>query len=387
MSQEGHYHHASQSVHLITGATSLLGAEFVHAVLTFNNSTRCALLIRAKKQTIAEIRANDLLHYLFGRGEQFQLMRRRVDVYCGDVTKKHFGLSDFDWSRLLDTTRYIFHAAANSNLAASEDTLKRVNVLGTVSVLNFALQCKNLTRLMHVSSAYVSGTKTGQLSPDELDMKQPVSDNFQLSKRIAEKLVRKYLNKLPIVIVRPSTLVGHSQLGRTSTYKAFYYPTRMLFVGHRIFFPASRDGKVEAIPADWAANMTLKILYRRGINGRCLHLTMGDRAYTMDQIKRIILKSFDKQGAEYKSVKIVPRLPYKLFIAPLISILHPDGRKLNKDFKLLANYTCLDRVFDNSDTFRATGVDRNTLPGLEGYYSKLYKYATENRWRSTLRPD
>lgn len=369
-------------VHFITGATGLYGAEYLHAVLSSDTKSQCALLIHANSRSVAEIRVNELMHYLFENGELHDQMRQRIEVYYGDISEKHFGLAENEWLSLAEKTRFIFHAAANSKLSDSKHALNAVNVMGTVSVLNFAKRCKHLVRMMHVSSAYVSGTKTGVISPDELDLKQPTSDDFQLSKRVAEVLVREHWHKLPIVIVRPSTLVGHSVLGRTNTYKAFYYPTRMLIMGHRVFFPASRFGKVEAIPVDWAARIALKLMHARGVNGRCFHLSMGERAYTMSQIERIITKSIDKHGIEYKQAKIIPRLGYKIFIAPLVSILYPQGRSLNRDFNLLSNYSCIDRIFDNKATFRATSEDRHNLPGLEGYFDKLLSYAMKNRWHN-----
>lgn len=385
MSQDGNAIE-KDSLHFITGATSLFGSEYLSAVLAADNRCRCALLIRAKSQSTAEIKANNLMHYLYGGGALYERMRQRIDVYRGDISEKHFGLDLNVWLELSQSINYIFHGASNSNISDSDDNLYSVNVMGTVSVLNFALKCNQLRRMLHISTAYVSGNKSGQISPDELDMKRQVNDYYQLSKRVAEKLVREQFEKLPIVILRPSTIVGHSISGRTISYKAFYYLTRMLITGHRITYPCSKNGKVEAIPADWAANIAIRLLNKKGIEGRSFHLTMGDRAYTAQQVKRIILSSLDKQGAQYKPLRLIPRLPYEIFVAPLISILHPEGRSLNRNFRLLSNYTCINRNFENADTFRAAGEDKNSLPGLEGYYDRLCRYAMTNKWRQPKAP-
>lgn len=390
MSQDGITQTAAppeKTLHFITGATGLFGSEYIYTVLTSSSKTRCAVLIPTKKQRSADVRVNDLAHYLFGSGETYQHMRQRIDAYAGDVRQKKFGLDDAQWAKLTSETNYIFHAAANSKLSDTEDQLNAVNVMGTVTVINFAKRCRALLRFMHVSSAYVSGTETGRIMPDQLNMSSLVSDAYQMSKRIGEQLVRKHCDTLPVVIVRPGTLVGHSSIGRTSSYKAFYYPTRMLVFGHSIIFPYSRSGKIEAIPADWAAKIAFKLMLKQGIESRCFHLTMGERAYTMDQIKRIIFKSLINQGESVRKVRLLPRTFYRFFVAPLISIIYPNGRSVNRDFKLLSNYTCVDRIYDNRDTFRATGEDHNQLPGLEGYYDRLYSYATKNRWKTPKAPD
>ena len=394
MGQEGthndrKYHSASlpaDGLHFITGATSLLGSEYLYSLLSESPNARCALLIHAKKHRSAEIKLNDLLHHLFGDGNEFQTMRKRIDVYAGDIRAKRFGLNDTEWTKLCRSVNYIFHAAANTNLSDSEENLNAVNVTGTVSVVHLAKQCPNLVRMLHVSTAYVSGTKTGLITPDELDMEYPASDDYQRSKRVAEKLVRKHSVSLPVVILRPSTLVGHSKLGRTHSYKAFYFPTRMLLAGQRVIYPASKQGKIEVVPADWAANVALKLLRKPGIEGRCFHLSLGDRAYSIDQVKRIIHKSLSKQEAGNIRLVTVPRALYSFLVAPLIAILYPNGRSINRNFRLLSHYTCIDRIYENQDTFRASAGDRHQLPGLESYYDVLCDYAQKNHWQRSRAP-
>jgi|GEM_PF-2556422 len=368
-------------VHFITGATSLLGSEYLFNVLASDDDTRCSVLIHAKGQRSAEKRLTALLDYLYGRGDMHLHMRQRIEVYGGDIRKKDFGLNQKQLKALESSVNYIFHAASNSNLTDSKSSLNQSNITGTVSVINFAKNCHNLMRLMHVSSAYVSGSKTGKLTPDTLDMDEPTCDHFQLTKRVSEKFVREQYSKLPIVIIRPSTIVGHSVNGRANSFRAFYYPTRQALLGRRVFFPASDDGRAEAVPSDWAADMALKLMLKKGINGRSFHITVGERAYTMEQIKRIIEKNLNQQGVQYRKAKLVSEPAFKYLIGPTLSLFHKHGRKMNHDFVMLSRYSCINRIFDNSDTFKTLGEDRHTLPDLDGYYKNIIRYAIEHDWR------
>jgi len=241
-------------VHFITGATSLLGSEYLFNVLASDDDTRCSVLIHAKGQRSAEKRLTALLDYLYGRGDMHLHMRQRIDVYGGDIRKKDFGLSQEQLKVLESSVNYIFHAASNSNLTDSKSSLNQSNITGTVSVINFAKNCQNLMRLMHVSSAYVSGSKTG---------------------------------------------------------------------------------------------------------------------------KRIIEKNLNQQGVQYRKAKLVSEPAFKYLIGPTLSLFHKHGRKMNRDFVMLSRYSCINRIFDNSDTFKTLGEDRHTLPDLDGYYKNIIRYAIE----------
>ena len=95
----------------------------------------------------------------------------RVLAVAGDVRAPGLGLEPADWQRLTLRVTHIVHAAADLRVAAPQAELRRTNVTGVAHVLELAAAAHHdhgLTRLTHVSTAYVAGLRPGEVAEDDL---------------------------------------------------------------------------------------------------------------------------------------------------------------------------------------------------------------------------
>ncbi|MFC1768220.1 SDR family oxidoreductase [Nanoarchaeota archaeon] len=156
--------------------------------------------------------------------------RDRVHFVRGDITEKHLGMSDSDWSRLTSSgeegIHYYVHCAASTNY---EDQVEgqnfRLNVQGAIRAVEFARNCENLQRFVHISTAYVEGKPEISSSDEEPKpaeelaplengewLKYSFRNMYEETKYGAELVVASNRD-LPFVIVRPTIVVGDSNDG------------------------------------------------------------------------------------------------------------------------------------------------------------------------------
>jgi nucleoside-diphosphate-sugar epimerase len=100
------------------------------------------------------------------------------------------------------------------------DAVRQANLAGTRTVLDFAGR-KGAT-LYYLSTAYVSGTRTGTIAEQELDEGQDFRNAYEESKARSEKLVRDWMRSHPGIVFRPSIVVGDAQTGVSLSFQGLY---------------------------------------------------------------------------------------------------------------------------------------------------------------------
>src|SRR5438309_597100 len=70
-----------------------------------------------------------------------------------------------------------------------------------------------LLALVHKSTAPVSGDRRGMVLESELDRGQRARNVVEATKLRAEKIVRNAAREVPVIVVRPTTVIGDSQTG------------------------------------------------------------------------------------------------------------------------------------------------------------------------------
>lgn len=139
------------------------------------------------------------------------------------------GLTGDSLQRLTDTVNVVFHCAATLRLEANLKDAIEMNLTGTKRVIVFCQKVKNLSAVVHLSTAFCYCDQEVLLEkvydcphePNDLircaewmDIKtidkitpnllQPHPNTYTYSKRLAEILVEKQHPALPICIARPS---------------------------------------------------------------------------------------------------------------------------------------------------------------------------------------
>jgi thioester reductase-like protein len=275
---------------LITGATGFLGAELVRSLLEADPSLELTALIRARDPAELDQRLAKITGPL---GEQ---LMRRLTAVAGDVTRPRFGLAEVEYERLLERLDRVVHVAATTRFDDSLDEARRINVGGTEGALAV---CRALTvrgrsgRLDYVGTAYVAGDRTDVAGEEELDVGQGFRNTYERSKLEAEVRVREARAELPVVIHRPSIIVGNSRTGQTSSYKTIYWPMKVLvgFYGlwesvlpRLIRLPVRPSCVLDLVPVDWVADGIARLAAGSDCVGKTLHLAAGPDAPTIEEL-------------------------------------------------------------------------------------------------------
>ena len=177
---------------LVTGASGFVGSAIAGTCRNAGHPVR--ILVRASSP-----RAN---------------IDPRDDVVVGDI------LDPVSVAAAMDGARYLVHAAADYRLwAPSPDEILRANVEGTRIVMEAALRA-GLERVVHTSSVATFDLRPGGLA-DETRRLPPEAaiGAYKRSKVLAEALVAEMVarNRLPAVIVNPSTPIGPRDVRPTPT--------------------------------------------------------------------------------------------------------------------------------------------------------------------------
>ena len=210
--------------------------------------------------------------------------------------------------------------------------------------------------LVHVSTAYVCGRRSGTIAENELDTGQEFSNGYERSKCRAEQLV----NQAPVgsVILRPAIVAGEAATGAIRDYKNLYTLVKLIVEGKLRRLPGRYDATLSLVPVDYVADAVVAAteLVHAGdasILGRTFHL-QGANTLSLREVSDVL--------AEYPSFEVGTFVPPTAFS---VEDLDPIERDYYE--RIGAQYTCyFDRIrtFDDTNTRTllglvppATGVD------------------------------
>jgi nucleoside-diphosphate-sugar epimerase len=148
----------------------------------------------------------------------------------------------------------------------------------------------SLRRLVHVSTAYVSGRHAGEFSEEDLDVGQEFRNTYERSKHEAERLLRGAASsrdgeggELPLAVARPSIVVGHSASGWTSAFNVLYWPMRAFERGLLKEVPAREESIVDFVPIDYVTDGMLALLDDETARGT-YNLVAGEQALSAGEL-------------------------------------------------------------------------------------------------------
>jgi nucleoside-diphosphate-sugar epimerase len=199
--------------------------------------------------------------------------RGRVRIWSGDVSSMDLGLSGAEFRELCGRVQVIHHCAAVTYTGAALALAESVNVTGSYEILELARHAPNLERLVHWSTASACGARDGVVYEDEL---LPPRATALIETRFrAERAMRAARNQLPVVILRPSMLVGDSQTGRLERIEGAHLLISGLLAAPRdvpIPRPASADALLHVVPIDYVVAAGLLLSGSAQAVGQCFHI-------------------------------------------------------------------------------------------------------------------
>ncbi|XP_047983493.1 fatty acyl-CoA reductase 3-like [Salvia hispanica] len=161
---------------LITGSTGFLAKIFLEKILRLQpNVKKLYLLMRAspkisvQQRLEEEVVGTELFRVLRKeRGGDFESMiSSKVVAISGDVGYENLGIVDVQLrEQMWREIDVIVNSAATTKFDERYDIAYGINSLGAMHVQDFGTKCSKLEMLLHVSTAYVHGTKVG-LMPEK----------------------------------------------------------------------------------------------------------------------------------------------------------------------------------------------------------------------------
>jgi thioester reductase-like protein len=237
---------------LMTGFPGFIGRRLIERLLDADPGLEVVCLVEPR----FEFRAREEARRLATNGDPAP----RVTIVTGDITRPDLGLDAGTRADLATRLTDVFHLAAVYDLAVPEPLARRVNVWGTRHVVELCLELPKLERLVHFSTCYVSGTRTGTIYEDELDAGQRFKNHYESTKHDAEYLVRQAQRRIPATIIRPSIVVGDSRTGETQKFDGPYFGMILIDKLARLHVPLPYLGEsaaeVNLVPIDFVVDAT-----------------------------------------------------------------------------------------------------------------------------------
>lgn len=257
---------------LLTGANGFLGTQ---VALRLIKKTDCNIVALVRGENSAKAKQK-LSRAWWDWPELAKVIGNRVKVQRGDISSPNLGLEKEEYNALVKNVNYIIHTAADMRLAGPIAELRKTNVQGTANILEFAKAVHKdhgLTRLSHVSTAYVAGARKGEVPEDSLSDEYGFSSPYELSKYEGEILVSAAKSQLPISVFRPGMVVGDSKTGQIKTFNTLYFPLRLYFKNQLRVLPVRSSLRVNLIPVDYVADCVVKLTFEPKAKGLNFHLT------------------------------------------------------------------------------------------------------------------
>jgi nucleoside-diphosphate-sugar epimerase len=253
----------------LTGVTGFVGGAAACRLLADDSVERVLCLVRAESAQAASRRATGSLACFATPGE-LRAWSGRLETIAGDLTDEA-SLSD----RRLDTATHVVHLAANTS-TRSVRSVRLTNIDGALAFARRMRRAPRLERYVHVSTAYCCGVTDSRVVAEEAaDPARTHLYEYTRSKAECEQLLDRTCAGLPLVIARPSVVVGHSRLGCAPSPSLFWYFRALALLGMGPLWP---ERAKDVVPVDYVAEALRFLLFAPSLRERTYHVSAGDRA-------------------------------------------------------------------------------------------------------------
>ncbi len=357
----------------LTGSTGYIGS-YVAAGLLEGYGDRLNLLVRARDQREAEERMWRALQ-LHMDFPHFQVyLGSRIHAFCGDLTKRQFGLDDEAYRSLVESTDSVIHCAATLN-RKSEKSCLNVNLRGTLEVVQLARRAHDdhaLRRFSQVSTVAVAGMRSNEVVTEDaaIDWERSDYDPYARTKKFCEHMARELLADVPRTVFRPSIVLGDSRRAETTQFdmvRAFAF-----LAGLRVL-PFRPKDRLDIVPADYVGEAIVTLHQKERPAHEIYHLSAGTASQTFRELTDALAAAQGKMKPLY-----LPSLAPAFRAA--ISLLANRRGAIGFGASLLQvfwPYLDWNTVFDNTRVVTELG---QAPAAFSAYCYPLLKFSRETRF-------
>lgn len=288
---------------IVTGANGFIGAHFTRWLL----SRGCTVIAlgRAKGASPWEDRVRQALQEVPAAGEE------PGHLICREVLLEHpnLRLGPAELGHAEPERTLLVHLAGDTKFTPPDPAQQyRINVDSAARLVEAV--AGRVARVVHVSTAYVSGQRTGRILESELDCGQGFWNPYEKSKLAAEQAVQQVCANLriPLVILRPSIIINDRRTGRASTFthlnalvevilriQAHYGITDGEVVNREIRLRADPDASPNLAPVDSIIRPMATIAMAAEAAGKTFHLC-HPHPQSNREIVDLVCEAFGIQG-------------------------------------------------------------------------------------------
>lgn len=325
---------------LVTGSTGFLGSAVIAELIQQPRWQKVLLLVRApdaaagRKRVLAALRKFDV-------GEALCAKVCDSQIICGDLCDVPAFSAD---TRLTQVTEVI-NCAAIAGFGKPK-SLWPTNVDGTMAFARLLHEIAPLRRFLHVGTAMACGLPAPQWVREDY---QPAADATHLvpyteSKIECERRLRLELPGLPLVVARPSIIVGDTRYGCKPSPSIFWVFSMARALRQ---FTCRLMDRVDVVPADYCARALLYLLDKPHLAHDLYHVSAGPRhSSTFEEIDAAIASGLGQpptsgyQQVEYETIADRHGEFQTLFGPCIVPVML-------RAVELYGLYAALDMTFDN----------------------------------------
>ncbi len=326
---------------LITGGTGFLGGALLASLVSRPRWPSVLLLVRAGSPEIGRNRVVETLRQ-FGVAEDMCARVRPEQIICGDLCS----VASFAADPRLRQVSAVVNCAALAGFGKPR-TLWPTNVDGTVEFARLLQNVAPLERFIHIGTAMACGLPAPKHVFEDYeasgDAKHLVT--YTESKIECERRLRSELPKLPLVVARPSIIVGHTQLGCRPSPSIFWVFRMARALGR---FTCSAEDRIDVVPADYCAEAIVHLLEQPRLAYDRYHISAGlEQCCTFREVDAAIAAGLgrapldDYQQVDYETIAAEQDRFEDLFGPCIVPIML-------RAIELYGAYAALDMTFDNS---------------------------------------
>lgn len=326
---------------LLTGVTGFLGGAVLENLFTSRKKINLLLLVRANTPQSGLERVKENMRR-FNINESSLCSLTTNNILLGDLNNPE----SFFIDPRLDKVTHVINCAAVASFG-NNPFIWNVNVSGTLAFAKRMAKVAGLKRFLHVGTA-MSCTPDANSLVTEAPVASETGEHlveYTHSKAKIEHLMRQQCPDLPLLIARPSIIVGHTRLGCLPSTSIFWVFRMGLMLKK---FMCSLDDRIDVIPVDYCAKALLMLLESSLTNNEVIHISAGkENSVTFADIDKSIASALNRApvGDTYTKVSYeklaMERHEFKNIFGPC------NERLMLKAIRLYGAFSMLNVCFSN----------------------------------------
>lgn len=254
---------------LMTGVTGFLGGAVLEKILHGSEAINLLLLVRAEDKEAGLERVKHNMRK-FGLSDDVLNTLSSSQILLGDLGEPEGFIND----PRLESVTHVLNCAAVASFG-NNPLVWKVNVEGTLTFARRMSQVSGLQRFLHVGTAMSCTPEPDSLVLESAEFRENAEHlvAYTRSKSTIEQLMRQQCPQLPLVIARPSIVVGHTHHGCLPSTSIFWVFSMGLMLQK---FMCSLEDRVDVIPVDYCADALLMLLNGQIAQGEVVHISAGE---------------------------------------------------------------------------------------------------------------